>query len=145
MRPSNHPGRILAQDTEPGDTDEEVITGQPVSQNEIDDLLYGEDRPAEERIDRLREIADHLRARQAADMGDDDPGALIEEIERAVSRLERSFGEGMDPSSVDHNPEDHRETLAPDSDELEAIEEQDEASLREDLGDDFDPRADPGR
>jgi hypothetical protein len=28
----------------------------------------------------------------------------------------------MDPSSVDHNPEDHRETLAPDSDELEAIE-----------------------
>lgn len=39
----------------------------------------------------------------------------------------------MDPTSVDHDPAAHRETLSPDSDELEAIEAADEASLEDEL------------
>ena len=31
MRPSNHPGHVLPQDTAPEDGNEEVTTGQPVS------------------------------------------------------------------------------------------------------------------
>jgi hypothetical protein len=43
---------------------------------------------------------------------------MVREIDRAIAELEGLPGEGMDPASVDHNPEDHRETLSPDDDLL---------------------------
>ena len=52
-------------------------------------------------------------------------------IDEAVSRLSGLAGEGMDPTSVDHDPTAHRETLSPDSDELEAIEAEDQAALED--------------
>lgn len=132
MRPSNHPGRIIPQDTAPSDAVEDVIAGLPISQNEIDELLYGEDRPAEERLDRLRELADDLRARAAGEVGGDDAETLVAEIERTISTLETKTRHAPEPGALDDDPLDHRETLSPDSDELEEIEDED--SIEDDIG-----------
>ena len=60
-------------------------------------------------------------------------GSLLGVVNSAIAALEDGFGESMDAASVDHTPEDHRETLSPDSDELEAIEQADEESLDDDI------------
>lgn len=138
MSQFNHRGEVLPQNTGLDDDAFPPGIAQPVSQAEIEELLYGNGRSAEEREVRLREIRDDLRARDSADLGHHDLSALIREIGEAIARLELR-GEGMDPSSVDQNPEDHRETLAPDSDELEAIEDADEESVEDDIGDGLDP------
>ena len=52
-------------------------------------------------------------------------------IDDALARLDGVAGEGMDPTSVDHDASAHRETLSPDSDELDALNADDEASLAE--------------
>jgi hypothetical protein len=139
-----HPGRVLPQDIVLPDGGGDMLSASPVSQAEIEDLLYGEDRPAEERIARLAEIADMLRQQEPGDFGDNDPGVLLGEIDSAIARL-RS-GTERDPEMItddeptmDEDPLSHRETLSPDSDELEEIEAKDEASLSdgtEPLGDD---------
>lgn len=144
MKPSNHPGHIIPQDTATNDSVGDVITGLPISQDEIDELMYGEDRPAEERIDRLRELADNLRERTAGEIGDDDAATLLAAIERAISVLVTKAQYVGEPGMLDEDPLNHRETLAPDSDELEEIEEEDEESIEDDIGeaefdrDDFD-------
>jgi hypothetical protein len=128
-----HPGRIIAQDVVPDDGGGDMPMAQPVSQAEIEDLLYGDDRPAAERIQRLQEISAQLREQEPGDFGDNDPGALASEIDEAVARLsganDRDADLEFDETSMDDDPLNHRETLSPDSDELEEIEEQDEASL----------------
>ena len=135
--PSNHPGRILPQDLQPADGGGEMLTAQPVSQSEVEELLYGDDRPAAERVARLSEIADLLRAQHDADMGEDDPGYLLVEVQDAIARLSGGDDTSFDASDAATYPEDasgHRETLSPDSDELEAIEREDEESVAEDIG-----------
>jgi hypothetical protein len=135
MRASNHPGRILPQDTAPGDAADEMNTGLAVSQTEVEDLLYGDDRPVAARIDRLRELGEELRTRSAGDIADNDARALYAEIERAISALSTDEDNAGDPDMLDGvmdvDPLDHRETLSPDSDELEEIEEVDLESLDE--------------
>lgn len=130
---ASHPGRILPQDLSPQDSWDDVATAVPVSQSEIDDLLYGDDRPPADRIARLAEIADRLRDVQAAGTDSNDPAALIAEIEDAIASLrgatERDPDMIFDAPTMDEDPLDHRETLSPDSDELESLEEEDEASL----------------
>ena len=161
--PTNHPGSILPQDTEPADAVDEVIVGQPISQDEVDDLLYGEDRPAGERVDRLRELADQIRARQAGDLAtnpDTDP--LLDEIDRAIAELSGSLADADDEFDYGNatgvlaqDPEDHLDALSPDDvdgraaitgeaadrapleDEDEEPEPLDEAEWEEDDG--FDP------
>ena len=127
---SAHPGHVLPQDIDPQDGGGDMMTALPVSQAEIEELLYGDDRPAAERVERLAEIADSLRQREPGDFGDNDPGALLGEIEEAISRLngalERDQDLIFDDATMDDDPLDHRETLAPDSDELEEIEREDE-------------------
>ncbi|WP_127752002.1 hypothetical protein [Devosia sp. 1566] len=120
--PTNHPGSILPQDTAPADAVDEVIVGQPISQDEVDDLLYGEDRPAGERVDRLRELADQIRARQAGDLAtnpDTDP--LLDEIDRAIAELSGSLADADDEFDYGNatgvlaqDPEDHLDALSPD-------------------------------
>lgn len=110
---------------------------QPVSQTEVEELLYGDGWPIEERLARLREMRGAIAELEAPDFGDEDPLVLVRSIDDAIGRLEKLEGEGMDPTSVDQDASAHRETLSPDSDELEAIEEADEASFSEDAaGDD---------
>jgi len=128
-----HPGRVLPQDAVPDDGSGEMITAQPVSQAEIEDLLYGDDRPAAERVERLAEFAENLRNQEPGDFGDNDPARLLSEIDAAIARinaaLERDPELDFDEPTMDDDPLNHRETLSPDSDELDAIEEDDEASL----------------
>jgi hypothetical protein len=131
---NQHPGRVLPQDVEPDDGGGDVITAQPISQAEVEDLLYGDDRPVAERVDRLAELADSLRNRESGDFGDNDPGRLLAEIDAAIARLTGGAdgdSEGMDDLTTVGDPLDHRETLSPDSDELEAIESDDAASLND--------------
>jgi len=130
---SNHFRGLIAEDTPAGNDGDTPGFAQPVSQTEIEELLYGDDWPAGERLARLLSIRDELSNLEATDFGDDDPRTLIGAIDEAVAQLNGLAGEGMDPTSVDHDPAAHRETLSPDSDELEAIEAADEASLEDEL------------
>ena len=128
-----HPGRILPQDVVPQDGWGDMLTALPISQAEIEELLYGDDRPPRERIERLQELAAQLRDQEPGDFGDGDPRALLREIDEAIARLsgdmDRDLDLQFDEVSTDGDPLNHRETLSPDSDELEAIEEDDERSL----------------
>ncbi len=130
-----HPGRVMPQDVTPQDGGGDVMTALPISQAEIEDLLYGDDRPAAERVARLSELADDLRNREPGDFGDNDPGVLLGEIDEAIARLNGGLARdpdlAFDETTMDEDPLAHRETLAPDSDELEDIEEDDAASLRD--------------
>lgn len=129
MTTNHHFRGLIAEDMPAGNDGDLPGFAQPVSQAEIEELLYGDDWPAPERLARLLSIRDELGNLEATDFGDDDPRRLIGAIDEAVAQLRDAQGEGMDPTSVDHDPTAHRETLSPDSDELEAIEAGDEASL----------------
>lgn len=124
---------VESQDTRNDGDGEQVIIAQPLSQAEIDELLYSDEFPREERLARLRQVRLDLSEQEQSDFGTDDPGSLLGVVNNAIAALEDGFGESMDAASVDHNPEDHRETLSPDSDELEAIEQADEESLDDDI------------
>ncbi len=137
-----HPGRIVPQDVVPDDGSGDTLTALPFGQAEVDELLYGDDRPPAERIERLQELAAQMRDQEPGDFGGGDTKALLGEIDEAIARLrgdvERDPDLVFDEVSTDGDPLNHRETLAPDSDELEEIEEDDEESVREDaepLGD----------
>jgi hypothetical protein len=109
---------VMGQDrSSDGDINDFVLTADPLSQDELDELLYSEGFSREQRLDRLRGLRDTLVASQAADLGSNDPAALRRAVDRAIAELENGAGETMDASAVDHNPEDHSETLSPDSDE----------------------------
>ena len=129
MTANNHFRGLIAEDTPAGNDGDTPGFAQPVGQTEIEELLYGDDWPAAERLSRLRSIRTELADLEATELGDDDPRILIGAIDEAISQLSGLEGEGMDPTSIDHDPGAHRETLAPDSDELEAISADDEASL----------------
>ena len=132
-----HPGRILPQDVRAEDGSGEMVTALPISQAEIEDLLYGDDRPPQERIERLQDLAGQLREDLPGDLGDGDgpadTQALLLEIDEAIARLQGDVNRDpdlvFDEVSTDDDPLNHRETLSPDSDELEEIEEDDEKSL----------------
>ena len=130
-----HPGRIVPQDLVPDDGSGDSLTALPVGQSEVEELLYGDDRPEGERLERLKEIAAQLRDQEPGDFGGGDTKALLGEIDEAIARLtgdiDRDPDMVFDEPSMDGDPLNHRETLSPDSDELEEIEEEDEASLTE--------------
>jgi hypothetical protein len=100
------------------DATEQIALALPYSQDEIEDLLYGSDRPVEERIDRLKEMRAELAARESGDFGDQDPRDMIGEIDRAISELsaeaEQADADGALDAAVDIDPADHLDALAPD-------------------------------
>ncbi len=122
----------------------------PVTGDDIEELLYSEEWPASERIARLEALRGELAGLEAPDFGDDDPARLISQIDDALARLNAGGGQELDPTAIDHDPAAHRETLAPDSDEMAELAAEDEASLEESFdepidkaewidGDGFDP------
>jgi hypothetical protein len=123
---------IIAQNVDV-DNDDAFQPGPALGWNqaEIEDLLYSEDRPAEERLARLRELRDEATSRESTDFGDDDPRDLLTEINATIARLE-SAEDSKDTVAYDVDPLDHRESLAPDSDEMFTLEDQDEADEEED-------------
>ena len=132
MSSNHHFSGLIAEDTPAGNDGDTPGFAQPVSQTEIEELLYGDSWPAAERLERLQAIRGELFDLEGPDFGDNDPLSLMRAVDDAIARLSGVEGEGMDPTSVDHDADAHRETLSPDSDELEAIEEDDAASLTED-------------
>lgn len=140
----NQDSILLAKDLRFGDDDERSGPAQPVSQAEIADLLYNDVIPASERLTRLRQLRGQMTTMEAADRGDDDPEDVGTELDRATEELEALSGESMDPTSVDHNPEDHRETLSPDDDLLLDEEEEEDDDDLFDGGGDGPAEADAG-
>lgn len=100
------------------DATEQVGFGLPFSQDEIEDLLYGSDRPVEERVERLKEMRAELVTREQGDFGDEDPRAMIDEIDRAIGELSADSAQAdengeFDPA-IDIDPNDHLDALSPD-------------------------------
>jgi hypothetical protein len=131
---TNQDAVVFARDNQFGDDDEQERTGpaQPVGQDEVDELLYNSGIDAGDRLMRLRQLREQMAAADGVDVADHDARGVLNEIDRAIGELEGMSGEGMDPASVDQNPEDHRETLSPDDDDLlDALkeDEEDEADL----------------
>ena len=120
------------------DATEQVSFGLPFSQDEIEDLLYGSDRPVEERIDRLNEMRAELAIREQGDFGDEDPKAMIAEIDRALDELRGDAANadenGELDAAVDMDPADHLDALSPDDVEArEALTGEDYDSADEDF------------
>ena len=96
MSPTNHPGSIIPQDIEPGDASEAFGIAEPYTQTEIEDLLYGDDRPASQRLERLRELREQSAVRESGDWGDQDPAATMSELDRAIDELSAMMGNSDD-------------------------------------------------
>jgi len=131
-----HPGSLVPQEISFDNADQPGIA-QPYSQTEIEDLVYGNDRPVAERLARLEEIRAEMYARESGDFGGDDPAALLGEIERAIAELrtDRDAAEtaGNFQGTVAADPADHLDALAPDDvDPRRALEEGEEAFYDDD-------------
>ena len=159
----NQHGSIVPQDTSYDAVDQPGLA-RPYTQDEVDDLLFGTDRSASERLARLREIRDEMAMRESGDWGDQDPAAMMDELDRAIDELSATIANSSDMGedymllepTLDMDNSDRLDTLAPDDvDAISAIagedvdeadeEEADEEDLEPldkaewDDGDDFDP------
>lgn len=119
----DHPGSLVPQETNFDNADTPGIA-QPYSQSEIDDLLYGDGRPVEDRVVRLREMRDELAARESGDFGDEDPASMLAELDRAIEELQRgtdNLDETGDAAAyMAADPNDHLDALSPDDVEARA-------------------------
>jgi hypothetical protein len=147
MSPVNNSDNLIPQDIEPGDASEAFGIAEPYTQTEIEDLLYGDDRPASERLARLRELREEATVRESGDWGDQDPAASIDELDRAIDELSALIAnaDDLDDSyaelapTLDNDPNDHLDALSPDDvDAREAI-EGDDALDEEDDEDELSP------
>lgn len=131
MSQTHHHGTMLPQDTNFDNADQPGIA-QSFSQSEIEELLFGNDRPLADRLARLREIRSELVARESADWGDDDPQALLVEVDRAIDALSTDSADANDTDdyaslSAPFESEPDLDSLSPDDVEArEAIEGEDE-------------------
>ena len=127
--PTN-PDNVISQDIEPGDASEAFGIAEPYTQTEIEDLLYGDDRPASQRLDRLRELREQAAVREAGDWGDQDPARTMDELDRAIDELSADIGNSEDgdeyaglASNFATDPNTRLDALSPDDvDTREAIE-----------------------
>lgn len=113
----DHRGTLLPQETNFDNADQPGIA-QPYSQSEIEDLVFGDERSVEERLARLREIRDEASIRESGDWGDDDPAAMLVEIDRAIEELSSRQSTSDENYGVEagtaEDPANHLHTLAPD-------------------------------
>ncbi len=119
----DHHGTLVPQDTNFDNADQPGIA-QPYSQSEVEDLLYGDDRSASERLARLREIRDEAAIRESGDFGDEDPASMLVELDRAIEELSASIDNSDDNASyagletgISRDPADHLDALSPDDDD----------------------------
>jgi len=131
MSQNHNYGTMLPQEINFDNSDQPGIS-QPYSQTEIEELLFGDDRSVEERLQRLREIRDELAGRESADWGDEDPAALLGEVDRAIDALSTDEDNADDTDDYANlapvlEQEADLESLSPDDvDAREAIEGPDE-------------------
>lgn len=137
----DHHGTIVPQDTNFDNADQPGIA-QPYTQAEVEDLLYGDDRPAAERLARLCELRDESAIRESGDWGDQDPAAMLGELDRAIDQLSATIANADDnedyaglATNFDNDPADRLDTLSPDdTDARHAIESDDDLAEEDDLG-----------
>ncbi|MEO5806213.1 hypothetical protein [Devosia sp.] len=153
MSPIHNHDAVVSQDSNFDDGADQAGIAQPFSQNEIDELLYGDDRPAAERLELLRDYRAELAARESGNFGGEDPAALLAEIDKAIGALSTDEDNANDTDDfaglaapLDRDPLEHRETLSPDDDAFELLDEEDVEDDLEvldetewDDGDDFKP------
>jgi hypothetical protein len=117
MAQMHNRGTLLPQETNFDNADQAGIA-QPYTQSEIEDLLYSDERPVEERLARLREMRDEASVRESGDFGDDDPAALLDELDRAIEELSGDAAASDEnfelADAVVDDPADHSHALAPD-------------------------------
>lgn len=128
----DHHGTMVPQDTNFDNADQPGIA-QPYSQTEIEDLLYGDDRPASERLARLKELRDEAAIRESGDWGDQDPAAMLDELDRAIDELSATIANGDDEetyaglaTNFDNDPADRLDALSPDDEDARHAIESDE-------------------
>src|SRR5690606_17843598 len=140
MSPNNHPGHIIPQDIQPGDASEAFGLAEPYTQTEIEDLLYGDDRPASQRLARLRELREEASVRESGDWGDQDPAATLDELDRAIDELSAMMansddGEDYAGLATSSDAASRLDSLAPDDlDARAAILGEDEDEEADDFG-----------
>ena len=100
MTPTNYRDDILPQDSAEDDSSLETATSQPLSEAEIEDLLYGEGRSTEERLRLLRALRDDIADREGYDVG-----LLNDGFHDLVDRLK------LDYLFIDTHPGLNEETL----------------------------------
>jgi hypothetical protein len=111
-----------------GDDDDSPGIGLELTTDDIDDTAFSPELPVEERLGRLRKLAEELRIRRSADMtGDMD--MLLSHVKRCIRQLRSSpvDGEatldavGMDTTDRmdDDDPADHFEDDEVDTHDLE--------------------------
>ena len=135
----DHHGTVVPQDTNFDNADQPGIA-QPYTQSEVEELLYGDDRPAAERLARLRELRDESSIRESGDWGDQDPAAMLDELDRAIDELSATIANSDDTNdyaglatNFDNDPASRLDTLSPDDvDARHAIESDDEFEEEED-------------
>jgi hypothetical protein len=132
--------RVFAQDYQTDDENFPPGNADPVTEAELDDLLYGEGDP-HERMARLLELRNELVGRQSSEFTDDDANELLADVDRAILRLRGDRGSPAELGDFEGEETDHRETLSPDSDEYIDMVEREEAEQAQTdaaLGDGFD-------
>lgn len=135
----DHQGTMLAQDTSFDPADQPGLA-QPYTQSEVEELLYGEDRSASERLSRLQELRAESAARESGDWGDQDPAVILDELDRAIDELSAMMANGEDnetyaglATNFDNDPANRLDALSPDDEEArEAIEGDDDGEVPED-------------
>jgi hypothetical protein len=119
---------LIGQDNTLGNDGDQPGFASPISSSEIEELLYSDEWPAEQRIERLKQMRTELAGLEPADFGDDDPLALTRLVDDALAQLTGDEENGIEPGGIDADPAAHRETLSPDSDELADLRALDEAA-----------------
>ena len=158
MSETHNHGITMPQETNFDNADQPGIS-QPYSQAEIADLLFSDDRPVEERLERLREIRSELAGRESADWGDEDPAALLGEVDRAIdtlttdeanadetddyANLAPALEQEADLESLSPDDVDARQAIEGPDEEIYLDEEEEELGILDetewDEGDDFKP------
>lgn len=119
---------LIGQDNTLGNDGDQPGFASPISSSEIEELLYSDEWPAEQRIERLKQMRTELAGLEPADFGDDDPLVLTRLVDDALAQLAGDEETGLEPGGIDADPAAHRETLSPDSDELAEMRALDEAA-----------------
>lgn len=136
MCPTNGFDDLIGQDVPRGNDGDLPGFAGPVTRTEIEELLYG-DAPPKERLERLSALRGEIARLESPDYGEDDPASLMGEIDDAIARLSVETGREVElsgdvmdaPLLPDTDALDHRETLSPDSDEMDLIRARDEEDL----------------
>lgn len=114
-----HEGKVLPIDTDLGGDADQPGNSQPISQDEVDDILLDVDTPREERLMRLQELRDRVYSRSTADTTND-MEALMLSLDQAIADLKgQQAGEFMPAESVDRDADERSDAVAPD--ELEDL------------------------